>query len=140
MINNIQEHHNEEEIQILNMQSEVVLWRDKLNFLKDEIDFYLDLLGSSLIEKTQSNNIDANYLLKQFEELKETNQFHLDTCKHFQNKLPGMDECDDVQCDNAYLTSYLLFKSKLEKHFYEIWNIKRFAFLYLKKGIEKFLI
>lgn len=136
-MNNIQEHHNEEEIQHLSMESDVALWRNKLESVTDEIEFYLLLLGSSLIERTQTNTIDANFLLNQFNEIKETNKFHLKTCIQFQNKLPG-NECDDVQCENAYLQSYLLFKRILEKHFVEIWNTKKSAFTYLKNGIEKF--
>lgn len=139
MMNNIQEHHSEEEIQHLSMESDVALWRNKLEFVADEIDFYLILLGSSLIEKTQSNTTDANFLLKQFNELKETNKFHLKTCIQFQNKLPGKDECDDVQCENAYLQSHLMFKGMLEKHIVEIWDIKKSTFTYLKNGIQKFI-
>ena len=137
MTEHIQGHHSEEEILKIDMQRDVRLYRNKLNFVADEIQFYLDLLGSSLIRKTQSNDVDAGYLLKQFEDLKETNEFHLETCLHFQNRLPEMDECDDVQCDYAYLQSYLLLKNKLEKHFYEVRNIKEAAFNFFKKGIEK---
>lgn len=138
MISNIQEHHNEEDVQKLSIQSDVKLWRNKLEFVAEEIDFYLLLLNSSLIERTNSNNIDADYLLKQFTELKDTNKFHKDTCLHFQNSLQGMDECDDVQCDNAYLHSYLIFKDKLEKHFNVVRDIKQASFKYLKFGIEKY--
>jgi len=136
MTNNIKEYHNDEEVQNLNLERDVALWRNKLKFVADEIAFYLLLLGSSLIEKTRSNNIDANYLLKEFNDLKEINECHMDTGRHFQNSLQGMAECDDVQCDNAYLHSYLLFKSKLEKHLDEIRNIKQSTFQYLQNGIE----
>jgi len=139
MTNNIKEHHNDKEVQYLNLERDVALWRNKLKFVADEIAFYLLLLGSSLIEKTHSNNIDANYLLKEFNNLKEINEFYMNTGRHFQNKLQGMVECDDIQCDNAYLHSYLLFKNKLEKHLDEVRNIKQSTFQYLQKGIEKFI-
>lgn len=138
-MNNIQEHHNEEEIQHLSMESDFALWRNKLEFVTDEIAFYLILLESSLIERTRSNTIDANFMVKQLNELKEKNEIHLKTCINFQNKLPGKDECDDVQCENVYLKSHLLFKGTLERHFLEIRNIKKSAFTYLKNGIEKFI-
>jgi len=139
MTNNIKEHHNDEEVQYLNLEKDVALWRNKLKFVADEIEFYLLLLGSSLIEKTDSNNIDANYLLKEFNDLKEINERHMDTGRQFQNSLEGMAECDDVQCDNAYLHSYLLSKTNLEEHLNEVRNIKQSAFEYLKKGIEKYI-
>lgn len=139
MINNIQEHHNEEEVQKLNMGNDVLIWRHELEFNEKELQFYITLLDSSLIEKTRSNNIDANYLLKQFIDLKESNRFHKKTCIDFQNRLQGMEECDDVQCDNAYLNSYLSFKNELEKHFKVIRNIKQNAFEYLENGIEQYV-
>lgn len=137
MTEHIQRHHSEEEILKLDMQREVRLYSNKLNFAANEIQFYMDLLESSLITKTQSNNVDAKYLLKQFEALKDTNEFHLETCLHFQNRLPEMEECDDVQCDYAYLQSYLLLKNKLEKHFNEVRNIKESAFNFFKICIDK---
>jgi len=138
MINNIQEHHNDEEVQKLSMESSVNLWRQELEFNDKEIQFYLILLRSTLIEKTSSNTIDANFLLKQFNELNESNNFHKKTCLKFQNTLNGMEECDDIQCDNAYLKSYLIFKHKVEKHFNIVRKIKEYAFEYLKKGIERY--
>lgn len=138
MINNIQEHHNEEEVQKLNMENDVSKWRSELEFLEQEINFYLLLLTSSLIERTRSNHIDAKYLVKQFHELKDLNNFHYKTCIQFQNKLQGIEECDDVQCDNAYLNSFLIFKNKLDTHFEVVRTIKRSAFQYLQNGIEAY--
>lgn len=133
MINRIQEHHNEEDIQKLSMESEVLLMRDKLEFLNDEIEFYLNLLGSCPTGKTKHKYLDNNYLLERFKHLKNNNVFHMETCINFKNRLPGLEECDDVQCDDAYIQSHLLFKSRLEKHFHEIRNLKQLAFQYLNK-------
>ena len=138
MINNIQEHHNDEEVQKLSMESTVELWRQELEFNEKEIQFYLILLRSTLIEKTRSNNIDAEFLLKQFNELKESNYSHKKTCLKFQNSLTGMEECDDIQCDHAYLKSYLIFKNKIEKHFTIVRKIKESGFEYLQQGIERY--
>ncbi|MDT0678655.1 hypothetical protein [Autumnicola musiva] len=132
MISNIQEHHSEEEIQKMSMENDSKLWRTQLEFYVSEIEFYLSLLRSSLIEKTKFNTVDANYLLKQFQDLREINEFHLETCIHYQWKLPQVEECDDVQCDHEFLKSHLLLKNKLEKHFDEIRNLKESAFTYLE--------
>ncbi|CAL65701.1 hypothetical protein [Christiangramia forsetii] len=139
MITNIQEHHNEEEIQLVRFQSEVVYWKGELAFISQEIKFYLDLLNSSLILKTNANYIDANYLSNQFFDLQETNDLHLKSCEGFQHQLMGQNECDQIECDHAFITAHLLLRSKIEKHIIEVRDIKQSAFIYLKDGIEKFI-
>lgn len=139
MITNIQEHHNEEEIQLVRFQNEVVYWREELAFISQEIIFYLDLLNSSLIQKTNSNHIDASYLSKQFFDLQETNNLHLKNCEVFQHQLMGQNECDQIECDQAFIKAHLVLRSKIEKHIMEVRDIKQSAFTYLKGGIEKFI-
>ncbi|WP_373060084.1 hypothetical protein [Zunongwangia sp. H14] len=136
MISNIQEHHNEEEIQKMTMEGDAWLWREELEFYLKEIDFYLLLISSGVIRETGSNK-DINYLLKKFQKIKESNELYLETCIQYQCKLPQVKECDDVQCDNAFLKSHILFKNKLEEHFQEIRNIKQSAFMLLKDSIEE---
>ena len=79
MINNIQEHHDEEDILKMTMESEVSKWRRKLEFVNSEIKFYVNLLESNLLKETNSNSTDSYNLLSQFIDLKKTNAFHLDT-------------------------------------------------------------
>lgn len=139
MVNNVQEHHNEEEVQVIRLQNEINYWKIELEFISKEIDFYIDLLNSSLIKKTNANHIDANYLSHQFRDLKETNDIHRRKCEIFQPKLNEKTECDEIQCDHAFLNAHLCLRSKIEKHFIEVRNIKYSAFTYLKNGIEEFL-
>jgi len=140
MTTSIQEHHNEEEIQLVRFQNEVVYWKEELTFIAQEIKFYLDLLNSSLIQKTNANHIDANYLFDQFLDLQETNDLHLKNCEVFQHQLQGQNECDQIECDQAFIKAYRMLSLKIEKHIVEIRNIKQSAFTYLKDGIESFLI
>lgn len=139
MITNIQEHHNEEEIQIVRFQNESNYWKTELAFINQEIEFYLDLLNSSLIKKTNSNQIDANYLSRQFKDLKETNDLNRRSCNVFQTKLEGQNECDEIECDQAFIKAHVTLRAKIEKHLSEVRNIKQSAFIYLKDGIDKFL-
>jgi len=139
MISNIQEHHNKEEIEIIRLENEVKQWKLELDFVAEEIEFYVDIFNSSLIKKTNVNHIDAKYLSNQFYDLKETNKTMLQRCEKFLPKLEEMNECEDIQCDHAYINAHLLLRSKIEKHLMEVRNIKYSAFTYLKNGIEEFL-
>ncbi|MDT0688806.1 hypothetical protein RM549_03370 [Salegentibacter sp. F188] len=140
LINNIQKHHNEEEIRDLGMTKEVFNWREELEFTNEEIHFYTTLLSSNLIERTRSNCEDANYLFQQLQDLKDSNESHIETCIRFQNSLENMKECDDVQCDNQYLKEHLYLKEMFEKHFMEFRRIKASAFRYVKAGIDSYLL
>ncbi|MDT0686026.1 hypothetical protein [Autumnicola psychrophila] len=140
IMNNIQEYHNEEEIREIGMTREVSNWRDELEFTDAEIQFYTTLLSSNLIERTRSNSEDAKYLFQQLQDLKDSNESHLETCIRFQNSLENMKECDDVQCDNQYLKEHLYLKGFFEKHFMEFRRIKESAFRYVQAGIDNYFL
>ena len=135
---NLQIHNNEEEIQIERFRNESYYWQTELVFLNQEIKFYLDILNSSAIRKTNSKDVDANNLIYEFNNLKETNEKYQLKCEVFRNRIEGQNECDEVECDHAYIKTHLTLRSQLEKHFGEVRNIKKSAFNYLKGEIEKF--
>ena len=137
MTANLQVHHSEEEIQIVRFRNESYYWQTELAFLNQEIEFYLDVLNSSSIKKTMSKAVAANHLIHQFNNLKETNEQYQLTCEVFRNRMEGQNECDEVECDHAYIKAHLTLRSKLEKHFSEVRNIKKSAFRFLKGGIKE---
>jgi len=139
MISNIQEHHSEEEIETIRLQNEVRQWKLELDFVAQEIEFYLDIFNSSLIKRTEVNRVDAEYLFDQFQDLREVNYGILKTCQKFLPRLDEMNECDDIQCDHAFINAHIVLRKKIEKHLNEVRNIKYSAFCFLKDGIEKFL-
>lgn len=129
-----QEHHNDEEIQILSIQSESEDWEDRLVIISEEIDFFSNILGSGLKETVSVaiNKEDASYLKKQLELINKANEFHLSTFFDYKNKLEGLKECDDVQCENFYLKDHLVFKTTLRKHFKDFRQLKALIFKFLK--------
>jgi len=129
-----QEHHNDEEIQILSIQSESEDWEERLVIISEEIDFFSNILGSSLKETVSVaiNKEDASYLKKQLELINKANEFHLSTFFDYKNKLEGLKECDDVQCENFYLKDHLVFKTTLRKHFKDFRQLKALIFKFLK--------
>ena len=137
MIDNIQEHFNDQDIIKLNISSDIKNWEDELRFNNSEMEFYQRLLNSSLIEKININPEDSKFLFKQLQEVQEANDFQLKTMIKFQNKLEGMKECDDVQCENYYIQDHLVLKSALEKHFRSYRTVKKFVYKYLNTGLKK---
>jgi len=129
-----QEHHNDEEIQILSIQSESEDWEERLVIISEEIDFFTNILGSGLKETVSVaiNKEDASYLQKQLELINKANEFHLSTFFDYKNKLEGLKECDDVQCENFYLKDHLVFKTTLRKHFKDFRQLKVLIFKFLK--------
>ena len=129
-----QEHHDDEEIQILSIQSESEDWEERLVIISEEIDFFSNILGSSLKETVSVaiNKEDASYLKKQLELINKANEFHLSTFFDYKNKLEGLKECDDVQCENFYLKDHLVFKTTLRKHFKDFRQLKALIFKFLK--------
>ena len=129
-----QEHHNDEEIQILSIQSESEDWEERLVIISEEIDFFSNILGSGLKETVSVaiNKEDASYLKKQLELINKANEFHLSTFFDYKNKLEGLKECDDVQCENFYLKDHLVFKTTLRKHFKYFRQLKALIFKFLK--------
>tara|TARA_Y100000588_G_scaffold387536_2_gene485533 strand:+ start:636 stop:1049 length:414 start_codon:yes stop_codon:yes gene_type:complete len=129
-----QEHHDDEEIQILSIQSESEDWEERLVIISEEIDFFTNILGSGLKETVSVaiNKEDASYLKKQLELINKANEFHLSTFFDYKNKLEGLKECDDVQCENFYLKDHLVFKTTLRKHFKDFRQLKALIFKFLK--------
>ena len=139
MINNIQEHHSDEEIENIRLQNEINLWKSELDFLSLEIDFYLGLFKSSLIEIIKINQADVEKLFNQFQRLKNSNKNIKNKCQVFQPKLEEKNECEDVQCDHAYLNMHLSLRTKIEMHLREARNAKHSAFIHLKNGMNDLL-
>ena len=82
-----QEHHNDEEIQILSIQTESEDWEEHLIYISEEINFFSNILKSGLKEtiKVEINQEDASYLKKQLELINKANEFHLTTFFDYKN-------------------------------------------------------
>ncbi|SKB62498.1 hypothetical protein SAMN05660776_2201 [Salegentibacter holothuriorum] len=128
-----QEHYGEEEIQILSIQSEAEDWEENLIFISEEINFFGNILESGKRSvNVEINTEDASYLKEQLELLNKANEIHLTTFFDYKNKLEGLKECDDVQCENFYLKDHLIFKNSLRKHFKDFRKLKVLIFKFLK--------
>ena len=133
---NIQEHHNAEEIEIIRLQNDIKHWKSELEFVSHEIEFYVDIFNSSVIEKSRPDVEKAKYLHDKFYVLNEINEKILNECETFHPKLEEMNECEDIQCDHAYINKHSLLRSKMERHVSDVRNVKYSAFKYFRSKVE----
>lgn len=134
MNHSFQDHHDEHEIQMLSIQSEAQQWEERLSLMNEEISFYLDILSSALNKNVSVtiNRENAKHLDDELQAINKINEAHLSTFFDYKNKLEGLKECDDVQCENFYLKDHLIFKEKLMQHFKSFRAIKLLIFKYLR--------
>ena len=136
MIEQLKKHHNDEDIIKLNMSSDIEKWKCELDFNAREAAFLRQLLNSGLIEKIRSNPEDSKFLLGQLGGFQEANNSQIKTLVAFQNKLEGMKECDDVECENFYVKDHLVLKSSVEEHFKSFRTVKDFVYTFLDKDLR----
>lgn len=136
MIKDIQRHHREEEIQIVKFENQNHYWIKELGFLSEELDFYKELLSNPLKEKTKIKQAKADVLLYELKKLKKWNDVYLQECYNSQNKLENQKECDQIDCDYAFLRAQLVIQKKIEKYIEEVQALKKAIFRFLKRNPE----
>ncbi|HSI69092.1 MAG TPA: hypothetical protein VK941_02590 [Gillisia sp.] len=135
----IKPHYQDEDIQRLNLYTDVNNWKSELSLIETENRFYQMLLNSKLIDKTEINQHDINFLIQEVDSLDKVNSDCLERILEFYNELEGMMECEDVQCDTYYLNNYQQFKIDIESHFHKNRYLKTLIYSYMNTGIKKFL-
>ncbi|MEP6262706.1 MAG: hypothetical protein ABJ092_14115 [Gillisia sp.] len=135
----IREHYGSEDIQRLNMFTDVNKWKSEVTFIDLENQFYKKLFSSRLIEKTDINLQDLYYLQQELESLDLKNQAYLEKLMAFILELDGFSECDDLQCETFYLNELQKFKIEIENYFFENRNLKTLIYSYINNGLKKLL-
>lgn len=139
MSNLIQSHYGNEDIQKLNMCTDINKWKSEVTFIKIENEFYNRLFLSKLIDKTEINRQDLYFLQQELENLNNKNEEFLERLHAFINQLDGYNECEDLQCENFYLNEIQKFKIQIENYFFENRNLKTLVYSYINNGLKKLL-
>ncbi|MDQ7917450.1 hypothetical protein RBU60_07680 [Mesonia sp. MT50] len=136
MENPIQEHHDDDDIQRINLEKDVNEWNKEIEFIQKELIFYSKLLDSKLVRKANANEEDESYiLLKSVTQLKEKNsQFQLQLLD-FENKSEEIVECEDVQCETFFLNEHFSFKQKLIAHVAKVRTVKKIIFDFFESNL-----
>lgn len=135
----IREHYGSEDIQRLNMFTDVNKWKSEVTFIDLENQFYKKLFSSKLVEKTDITLQDLYYLQQELESLDLKNQAYLEKLMAFSLELDGFSECDDLQCETFYLNELQKFKIEIENYFFENRNLKTLIYSYINNGLKKLL-
>ncbi|MDR9458056.1 MAG: hypothetical protein RI572_11670 [Salegentibacter sp.] len=92
MIDKFQEHFDEQEVQMLSIESESSEWEERLKSIETGAAFYSKLLNSGFSEdfKLKINLEDSNYLRNQLKSMREINDFHLKTFQDYKIKQEGV--------------------------------------------------
>lgn len=135
----IKPHFMDEDIQRLNLCTDVNKWKSEVTHIGLENQFYKRIFSSPLVEKTAINKEDIKFLLEELRTLDLKNRDFSDKLREFIIELDGMKECDDMHCETYYLNNHQKFKIDIENYFYQNRNLKALVFSYTIDGIQKYL-
>ena len=86
-------------------------WINQLQYIDSEIDKLLNLYASSL-----KNSEIPESTLPLFSKRKEVNKLLYETVLKYSNIYSNVWECDDIQCDMAYLEEYDRLRKSYQYH------------------------
>ncbi len=135
----IKPHFMDEDIQRLNLCTDVNKWKSEVTHIELENQFYKRIFSSPLMDKTAISKEDIKLLLEELETLNLKNMDFSDKLREFIIELDGIKECDDMQCETYYLNNYQRFKIDIENYFYQNRNLKALVYSYATDGIKKYL-
>lgn len=128
-INNIP---TNEELHKIFMNSDIKRWKEEIEIINVEMIFYKNLLNTHLKEYASWSDIDYESLFRGIADVQYYNVLYQKNLLDFNNRLYGMAECDDLQCENYYLNNHARIKNEIETHFSTYKVFKKTLFSYLK--------
>tara|TARA_R110000850_G_scaffold277068_1_gene422094 strand:- start:4864 stop:5277 length:414 start_codon:yes stop_codon:yes gene_type:complete len=135
----IQQHHTDEDIQLLFFKEDFSRWNDEVELINLEISFYNGMFISDFISKLQSDFYSTQTLNANLLDFELKHRKIIKELKHFSYKTEGLKECDDLQCENYFMNGTASFKTKIEKHFADFRTLKKEILLYLNSGLQKYV-
>lgn len=111
-------------------------WSEELKMIDVETSFYTNFIQAphNTVDDLARDQSD---LLKKIGEIKSYNENLTHEFQEFSNKLEGIVECDDLQCETYYVNNHTDFKQNIEKHFSDYNLFKNTVFKYLSSVAER---
>ena len=113
------------------MINDLKRWDEELKIIDEEMTFYSEFLRASCNIVKMSEN-ERNEILKHVSIFQKLNEDFKQEFQEFSNKLEGIVECDDLQCETYYVNNHTEFKESIEKHFSDYKTFKSRIFAYLR--------
>ena len=112
------------------MINDLKRWDEELKIIDVEMSFYDEFLQASCNIVPSSEN-ERKAILEHVDEFQKMNEEFKQEFIEFSNKLEGIVECDDLQCETYYVNNHTEFKQSIEKHFslYKTFKSRIFAYL-----------
>lgn len=108
------------------IDNEILQWREKTALIEQEIAFAYEVYESHAAQRQYQ--ITASQLLSEFEALRHKNNEFQEQIVAFMVRTEGITECDDLQCEDYFMSNYQKFRSIIEQHFAAYRKVK-LAFL-----------
>lgn len=128
MINKIQKHHNDQEIEVIRLQNEVCQWKNELKFINHEITSFIKIFNSKIFCDSDLTRTDIITFLERFQQLEGDCSRHRKQCRFLFTKLEGKHECEDAQCDHAFLNEHILLRQTINNFMNELRELKYDSF------------
>lgn len=100
-------------------------WKEELSIASVEMEFCQNLFASTLNDLEFSHKVKYINILDKIVLLKNENTQIKKELFALGIQFEGYVECQDLQCDNYYMTMHLAFRDKVENHFTVYSKLKR---------------
>ncbi len=125
-------YQNPEDTQKMYIIKDVRRWKEEIEIINVELNFYKNLLLSKLNGDGRWNSHDYKQLFEDISAIGTQNRSFQSRFATFNNKLSGIEECEDLQCEIFFLNQHKRFKDEIEAHFSEYKIFKKGVFQSLK--------
>ena len=108
-------------------------WKEELSIAAVEMEFCQNLFTATLNDLEVSRKVKYINILDKLSLLKNENNQIKKELFALGIQFEGYVECQDLQCDNYYMTMHFAFRDKVEKHFSVYSKLKKKLLLKINK-------
>lgn len=131
MENSIKNHYTQEDIEKQYIDKDITHWKVELECINAEITFFKKLLKNRIQEIDIKNY--QNFLEK-LDKKQLENKTAIGNLINYTQKMQGINECEDLDCETYFLNDHVIFKEKIEVFLHRYSKLKRSIFSKLNKN------
>lgn len=131
MDNSIKNHYTQEDIERQYIDRDITYWKEELECINAEITFFKKLLKNK-IDINDSKNYRT--LFEKLEKKQLESKVESEKLISYKQKVQGINECEDLDCETYYLNDHIVFKEKVESFLFKYRKLKRTIFSKINKS------